>query len=92
MDKSAKVYDVVNFDMIAMFRLSFVPQSAAWIFQENAAKAKLAISEKDSPNIHIFDARSGNNDAIQIIQVSGDSTISRFLMIGFISSVEPLFP
>ena len=32
-DKSAKVFDVANFDMICMLRLSFVPSCAEWIYK-----------------------------------------------------------
>ena len=30
-DKGAKVFEVANFDMINMFRLAFVPLTAAWV-------------------------------------------------------------
>eukprot|EP00271_Cylindrocystis_brebissonii_P022293 TRINITY_DN852_c0_g1_i2.p1 TRINITY_DN852_c0_g1~~TRINITY_DN852_c0_g1_i2.p1 ORF type:complete len:547 (-),score=128.77 TRINITY_DN852_c0_g1_i2:474-2114(-) len=68
-DKSAKVYDVVNFDMMAMLRLPYVPSTAEWIFRSHDAQAKLAIAEKEGPSIHIYDARSGSNDAIQVVQI-----------------------
>lgn len=32
-DKTAKIFDVLNFDMIAMLRLTFVPSCAAWLFK-----------------------------------------------------------
>ena len=32
-DKTAKIFDVLNFDMIAMLRLSFVPSCAEWLFK-----------------------------------------------------------
>ena len=69
-DKAAKVYDVVNYDMIAMLRLQFAPVAAAWIFRPNDAKARVAIADKDSPAVHIFDARSGNSEPLATVQVS----------------------
>lgn len=32
-DKSVKIFDVPNFDMINMFRLDYTPMTAAWIHQ-----------------------------------------------------------
>uniref|UniRef100_A0A0M3HHW4 WD_REPEATS_REGION domain-containing protein n=1 Tax=Ascaris lumbricoides TaxID=6252 RepID=A0A0M3HHW4_ASCLU len=32
-DKSLKIFDVPNFDMISMFKLTFAPKTAAWIHQ-----------------------------------------------------------
>ncbi len=32
-DKSIKIFDVANIDMMAMLRLSFLPGCAAWIFK-----------------------------------------------------------
>lgn len=61
-DRSAKIYDVVNYDMMAMLRLPFVPGAMDWVFKQGDAKAKLAISDKESSSIYIFDARSGSNE------------------------------
>ncbi len=32
-DKSIKIFDVANIDMMAMLRLPFLPGCAAWIFK-----------------------------------------------------------
>eukprot|EP00959_Pyramimonas_sp_CCMP1952_P190076 3976451-Pyramimonas_sp.AAC.1 len=37
-DKSAKVYDVINFDMVAMLKLDFVPSDCEWMFKANEAQ------------------------------------------------------
>lgn len=63
-DKSVKVFDVASFDMIAMFRLPFVPGCVEWIFTQGDANAALAVSESSSSLIHIFDMRSGSNESI----------------------------
>lgn len=68
-DKSAKIYDVVNFDMMAMLRLPYVPGAVAWLYRPEAAVARLAISEKESPRIHIYDAKSGSSDPIHTFEV-----------------------
>ncbi|XP_010244091.1 PREDICTED: peptidyl-prolyl cis-trans isomerase CYP71 isoform X2 [Nelumbo nucifera] len=63
-DRSVKIYDVVNYDMMVMIRLPFVPGSVEWVYKQGDVKAKLAISDRNSPNVHIFDARAGSNEPI----------------------------
>lgn len=42
-DKNVKIFDVVNFDMINMIKLDFVPLCAEWIHQPNDAISALAV-------------------------------------------------
>lgn len=42
-DKSAKIFDVVNFDMINMLKLSFTPLCAEWVHSSGDAIAALAM-------------------------------------------------
>ncbi|BBN19375.1 peptidyl-prolyl cis-trans isomerase B (cyclophilin B) [Marchantia polymorpha subsp. ruderalis] len=63
-DRSAKIYDVVNYDMMAMLKLSFVPGAIEWVYKLGDAVARLAISDRASNNVHIFDARSGSNEPV----------------------------
>nr|CAD7416807.1 unnamed protein product [Timema cristinae] len=42
-DKSLKVFDVVNFDMINMMRLDYVPHCAEWIHSPGDAISALAL-------------------------------------------------
>lgn len=63
-DKTAKVFDIATFDMIAMLRLPFVPGCVEWIFCKGDAEHKLAISDAERPAISIFDVRSGSTDPI----------------------------
>ncbi|KAF9596982.1 hypothetical protein IFM89_014696 [Coptis chinensis] len=63
-DHSVKIYDVVNYDMMVMIRLPYIPGSVEWVYQQGDVKAKLAIGDRDSANVHIYDARSGSNDPI----------------------------
>lgn len=63
-DKAVKIYDVINYDMMAMLKLTFHPKAVEWVFKQGDARAKLAISDKASPYVHMFDARSGSNEPI----------------------------
>lgn len=63
-DEAVKIYDVINYDMMAMLKLTFKPHAVEWVFKQGDARAKLAISDKASPYVNIFDARSGSNEPI----------------------------
>ncbi|PON47500.1 Cyclophilin-type peptidyl-prolyl cis-trans isomerase [Trema orientale] len=63
-DHAVKIYDVVNYDMMVMIRLSFVPGAVEWVYKQGDAKARLAVSDRNSRYVHIFDARAGSNEAI----------------------------
>jgi len=39
------------------------------VAQRGQAQAKLAISDADSPAVHIYDARSGSNDPVASVTV-----------------------
>lgn len=68
-DKSAKIFDVVSFDMMAMLRLPFTPSAVEWVFKKGEAQARLAVADADSAQVHIYDARSGSNDPIKSMKV-----------------------
>ncbi|XWS28600.1 hypothetical protein CRYUN_Cryun25bG0084400 [Craigia yunnanensis] len=63
-DCSVKVYDVVNYDMMVMLRLPYVPGAVEWVYKQGGVKAKLAISDRNSSLVHIYDARAGSNEPI----------------------------
>ncbi|XP_039118155.1 peptidyl-prolyl cis-trans isomerase CYP71 [Dioscorea cayenensis subsp. rotundata] len=63
-DQSVKIYDVVNYDMMVMMRLPFVPGAIEWVYKQGDVKVKLAISERNSSFVHIYDAHAGGNEPI----------------------------
>lgn len=63
-DHAVKIYDVVNYDMMVMIRLSFFPGAVEWVYKQGDAKARLAVSDRNSRYVHIFDARAGSNEPI----------------------------
>ncbi|CAB3404335.1 unnamed protein product [Caenorhabditis bovis] len=56
-DKSVKVFDVENFDMINMIKLDFPPRTAQWVHQANDPVAHLAIAAADSGKIVVVDGK-----------------------------------
>eukprot|EP00884_Botryococcus_braunii_P007952 jgi/Botrbrau1/17158/Bobra.0157s0052.1 len=67
-DGTVKVFDVSTFDMMAMMPLPFVPACCEWIFKGGDAKAKLAIADKSSNLIHVYDMRSGSDEALMVFK------------------------
>ncbi|KAK6630988.1 Peptidylprolyl isomerase domain and WD repeat containing protein 1 [Polyplax serrata] len=60
MDKSAKIFDIVNFDMINMMELNYVPYRAEWIHSPREPIFTLAISDSATNNIFIYDGKGTN--------------------------------
>lgn len=59
-DRTAKVFDVPNFDMINILTFPFVPRSCCWVHRRGHGDAFLAVLEQDSPIIRIYDGRGGS--------------------------------
>ncbi|KAI0771377.1 peptidyl-prolyl cis-trans isomerase [Irpex lacteus] len=65
-DGSAKVFDVVNFDMINMIKLGYTPNTCCWVHKRGEALGLLAISEKSTGIIRLYDGR-GNGQPMETI-------------------------
>lgn len=66
-DKNVKIFDVINFDMINMIKLDFVPQCAEWIHIPNDAISALAVTDADSPRIAIYHAQ-GTSEPLHVLE------------------------
>ncbi|KAH8104727.1 hypothetical protein BXZ70DRAFT_611890 [Cristinia sonorae] len=66
-DGSAKVFDVINFDMINMLKLPYVPNACCWVHRRGQAQGLLAISDKSSGVIRLYDGR-GNGEPLETIE------------------------
>uniref|UniRef100_A0A1B6DR82 peptidylprolyl isomerase n=1 Tax=Clastoptera arizonana TaxID=38151 RepID=A0A1B6DR82_9HEMI len=66
-DKSLKVFDVENFDMINMMRLQYTPMCVEWIHGHGDAISTLAVGDLDSNTIYIYDGR-GSNEPLHVLQ------------------------
>ena len=56
-NRAVKIFDIVNFDMINILQLNFIPARACWIFNVGDLVPEVAIAETDTNNIHIFDGK-----------------------------------
>lgn len=63
-DPFIKIYDVVNYDMMFMMRLPYVPGAVEWVYRQGDVKAKLAISDRNSAFVGIYDVHEGSNEPI----------------------------
>ncbi|KZS93693.1 WD40 repeat-like protein [Sistotremastrum niveocremeum HHB9708] len=75
-DGQAKVFDVVNFDMISILKLGFTPLACCWVQKRGEARGLLAVSDANSPKIQIFDGR-GDSTPIETIDSLHKSPVHR---------------
>ncbi|MEE6458392.1 hypothetical protein FKM82_000276 [Ascaphus truei] len=66
-DKAMKVFDVVNFDMINMLKLSYHPGQAEWIYCPGDAISAVACSEKSTGKIFVYDGR-GDDQPMHVFE------------------------
>ena len=66
-DKSIKVFDVVNFDMINMIKLDYIPLHACWIFSKEQARPLLAVSDQGSNLIRIYDGKAQSAEPLETL-------------------------
>lgn len=76
-DSTAKIFDIINFDMINMFSLKFEPNCVEWINSFESSNENFLISDSKSPNIYIFDARQPTGEPKRVINEVHCSTICR---------------
>lgn len=63
-DRTAKVFDVTNFDMINIVDFKFDPRTICWIQRPGRHDENIiAVAEKESTRIHLFDPLYNDADA-----------------------------
>ncbi|CAG9770960.1 unnamed protein product [Ceutorhynchus assimilis] len=67
LDKSLKIFDVVNFDMINMMKLDYTPNSVEWIHGSGDAIHTLAVTDQDSNKIYVYDGR-GTSAPLNVLE------------------------
>ncbi|KAL0961213.1 hypothetical protein HGRIS_006180 [Hohenbuehelia grisea] len=65
-DGTAKVFDVINFDMINIIKLGYTPHACCWVHRRGQAQGLLAVSDAASGTIRLYDGR-GNDTPLEII-------------------------
>jgi peptidylprolyl isomerase domain and WD repeat-containing protein 1 len=67
-DRAAKFYDVVNFDMVNMVKLAYLPKASCWIHRNAAPHPRVAIADDDTGNICVYNAMNGSDEPIQTVK------------------------
>ncbi|KAK9463646.1 uncharacterized protein V1516DRAFT_698232 [Lipomyces oligophaga] len=65
-DNTIKVFDIVNFDMINIFKLPFSPSCICWLQKHNNPDLYLAVADQMTSRIFIYDAR-GESDPLRVL-------------------------
>lgn len=66
LDKSMKIFDVINFDMINMIKFDFTPSQCEWIHTDQDPIAAIAVSSNDTPDVFIYDCK-GDGSPIKVL-------------------------
>lgn len=59
-DKTSKIFDVENFDMINILEFNFIPKAISWVGKNDSST--IIVSEDGGTKIYVFDARSEESD------------------------------
>eukprot|EP01138_Halocafeteria_seosinensis_P001278 gb/GECG01001311.1/.p1 GENE.gb/GECG01001311.1/~~gb/GECG01001311.1/.p1 ORF type:complete len:737 (+),score=111.85 gb/GECG01001311.1/:1-2211(+) len=73
-DCAMKIYDVINFDMMHMLRLGFVPSCAKWIYPSASSPLLVAVAARGENNIYIYDVEKGN-EPISVVTLHSASVL-----------------
>ena len=66
-DKTIKIFDVVNFDLLAILNFERVARIVCWVHKKGASLPLLAVSFEDSNDIEIFDGRGESQTPMHTI-------------------------
>ncbi|KAL8831588.1 MAG: hypothetical protein Q9170_005229 [Blastenia crenularia] len=67
LDKTIKIFDVVNFDLLAIIQLETAPRSICYVHRRGASLPLLAVSEETGHSIGIYDGRGEQQKPIHIL-------------------------
>ena len=68
LDKTVKIYDVINFDMINIIKTTFVPSCAEFLKPRDKAAPSVAVGDRESGVIRIFDSL-GAGDVLREVAI-----------------------
>lgn len=66
-DKKLKIFDVINFDMINMISLEFLPSIVRWIYSAGSTVMSVAVAEAAAHVIRIYDSTSSTGVATMVL-------------------------
>lgn len=72
-DKSLKIFDIVNFDMINMLKLNYKPSCVEWCYSTVASSSHndpfpvIAVADQDSNKIYTYEGTGLNNEPLMVL-------------------------
>lgn len=75
-DNSVKIFDVITFDLLAMFTLEATPKCVCWVHNRGASLPLLAVSLATEKSIRIYDGRGENQQPLHTITSLHRSPVS----------------
>ncbi|KAJ5989620.1 Peptidyl-prolyl cis-trans isomerase cyp15 [Penicillium waksmanii] len=66
-DKTVKIFDVITFDLLAMYSLEFVPRCICWVHRRGASLPLLTVTDESSNTIQVFDGRGENPQPLHTV-------------------------
>ncbi|KAL1999382.1 hypothetical protein VTN02DRAFT_4591 [Thermoascus thermophilus] len=67
-DKTVKIFDVITFDLLAMFRLDITPRCICWVHRRGASLPLLAITDESSSTILLYDGRGDRPEPLHTLK------------------------
>eukprot|EP01113_Clastostelium_recurvatum_P020926 TRINITY_DN2477_c0_g1_i1.p1 TRINITY_DN2477_c0_g1~~TRINITY_DN2477_c0_g1_i1.p1 ORF type:complete len:663 (-),score=150.28 TRINITY_DN2477_c0_g1_i1:90-2078(-) len=61
-DQSMKIYDVLTFDMINMFKLPYIPSACTWIHKRGSARPIVAVADRATSIVRLYDPSSDQGE------------------------------
>ncbi|CAB3257923.1 unnamed protein product [Arctia plantaginis] len=75
-EKTIKVFDVVNFDMINIITIEFEPYCTEWVHSAGDPISALAVSEKGSNKIYIYDGTQTTSTPLHTFKTLHQTTVT----------------
>jgi peptidylprolyl isomerase domain and WD repeat-containing protein 1 len=66
-DRTSKIFDVTNFDMIGVIHFDFIPYTACFGRHWSGTDPVLVVADSLTPKIYIFDPRAETNEPLRIL-------------------------
>ncbi len=67
-DKTVKIFDVINFDLVSVLELDVAPLCVCWVHPRGAAMPLLAVSPSGIAHILIFDGRGEGHQPLHTLK------------------------
>ncbi|KAJ5670811.1 uncharacterized protein N7477_006174 [Penicillium maclennaniae] len=67
-DKTVKIFDVITFDLLAMYTLDFIPRCVCWVHRRGASLPLLAVTDESCNSIQVFDGRGENPQPLHTVK------------------------